>query len=135
MRPIAKASIVSTGVNYAHRIHVGRHELVADEPPALGGQGTGPAPFDLYLASLSACTAITLRMYAERKGWDLGEFCVELKLTADDDNRMHIHRRLHSDQPLTDAQWNRLLDIVANTPVTRAMREGAMITSERGDQE
>ena len=74
MRPIAKASIVSTGVDYAHRIRAGHHELVADEPAALGGQGTGPAPFDLYLASLSACTAITLRMYAERKGWSLRKF-------------------------------------------------------------
>jgi putative redox protein len=131
MRPVAKASIVSTGVNYAHRIHAGRHELTTDEPPALGGQGTGPAPFDLYLASLSACTAITLRMYAERKGWNLGEFRAELKLSADDDGKMHIHRRLHSDQPLTEAQWERLLEVVANTPVTKAMREGAVITSER----
>lgn len=133
MRPIAKASIVSTGVDYAHRIRAGHHELVADEPAALGGQGTGPAPFDLYLASLSACTAITLRMYAQRKGWDLGEFRAELKLSADDDGKMHIHRRLHSDQPLSDEQWQRLLEIVANTPVTKVMREGAVITSERAD--
>ena len=64
MRPIAKASIVSTGVDYAHRIRAGHHELVADEPAALGGQGTGPAPFDLYLASLSACTTPTAETVA-----------------------------------------------------------------------
>jgi putative redox protein len=60
-----KASIVSTATAYAHRISVGRHELVADEPPALGGQDAGLAPFDRYLASLAACTAITLRITAQ----------------------------------------------------------------------
>ena len=132
MKQIASAAIVSAGANYRHDIHVGGFDLVADESRALGGQGAGPAPYDYYVASLSACTAITLRMYAERKGWNLGEFRAELSLARDDDGKVHIHRILHSDQPLTDEQWNRLLEIVANTPVTKTMREGAVITSERG---
>ena len=132
MKHVASAVVVSTGTNYAHKIRAGHFDLVADESKELGGQGRGPAPYDYYLASLSACTAITLRMYAERKGWDLGEFRAELTLTRDDDGKIHVHRVLHSDQPLTDAQWERLLEIVANTPVTRTMREGADITSERG---
>lgn len=131
MKKISSASIVSTGTDYRHDIHVGRFDLVADEHKALGGQGAGPAPFDYYLASLSACTAITLRMYAQRKGWDLGEFRAELVLSFDDEGKVHVHRTLHSDQPLSDAQWERLLEIVAKTPVTKAMREGAVITSER----
>ncbi|HZG33310.1 MAG TPA: OsmC family peroxiredoxin, partial [Sphingopyxis sp.] len=49
---------------YRTDIDVGGHRLVADEPPALGGGAVGPAPYDLLLASLGACTAITLRMYA-----------------------------------------------------------------------
>jgi putative redox protein len=126
------ASIVSTGTNYAHRIHAGHFDLVTDEPRALGGQGSAPAPFDYYLAALAACTAITLRMYAERKGWNLGEFRAELELSMDSEGKPHIHRVLHSDQPLSDAQWQRLLEIVANTPVTKAMRDGAVITSARG---
>lgn len=132
MTHVSTATIVSTDVHYAHRIHAGRHDLVADEPRALGGQGQGPAPFDLYLASLAACTAITLRMYAEKKGWDLGEFRAELSLTRDEDGRMHVHRVLHASGAISDAQWQRLLEIVANTPVTKAMREGATISSERG---
>ncbi|WP_210238101.1 OsmC family protein, partial [Mesorhizobium sp. M8A.F.Ca.ET.207.01.1.1] len=64
--------IVSTADNYLHHISNGHFDVDADEPAALGGQGKGFAPFDLYLASLAACTAITLRMYAQRKGWDLG---------------------------------------------------------------
>ena len=126
------ASIVSTGTNYLHRIRAGHFDLVTDESKALGGQGQGPAPYDYYLASLAACTAITLRMYAEKKGWNLGEFRAELSLTRDDEGKAHIHRVLHSDQPLDDAQWQRLLEIVEKTPVTKTMREGAQITSERG---
>ena len=132
MKKVNLATVVSTDANYLHHIHVGHYDLDTDEPRALGGQGAAPAPFDYYLASLSACTAITLRMYAQRKGWNLGQFRAELALGFDEDGKPHVHRTLHSDQPLTDEQWTRLLEIVANTPVTRAMREGAVITSERG---
>ena len=126
------ATVVSTDTHYLHDIRVGRFELQADEPLALGGGDRAPAPFDYYLASLSACTAITLRMYAERKGWDLGELRVELALSFDDEGRPRIHRTLYANGGLDDAQWARLLEIVANTPVTKAMREGATITSTRG---
>ena len=127
-----RASVVSTGTNYLHRIRAGHFEVASDEPKALGGQGAAPAPFDYFLAALASCTAITLRMYAEKKGWNLGEFRAELELTRDDDGKVQIHRVLHSDQALSNEQWQRLLEIVEKTPVTRAMREGAQITSERG---
>lgn len=131
MKPQFHASIVSTGENYLHRMRAGHFDLSTDEPKALGGQGAAPAPFDYYLAALAACTAITLRMYAEKKGWNLGQFRAELELTRDDEGKVSIRRVLHSDQPLSEAQWQRLLEIVEKTPVTRAMREGAQITSER----
>lgn len=124
--------VQSTGTDYAHRISTRHHALVADEPAALGGQDQGMAPFDLYLASLAACTAITLRMYAQKKGWDLGEFSAELSSERDADGRLHVHRKLHASAALSDAQWERLLDVVARTPVTLVMREGATITSARG---
>ena len=133
MKTIARARITSTDAHYLHNIHAGRHDLQTDEPVALGGKGLGPAPFDLYLASLSACTAITLRMYAERKGWDLGEFRAELQAEMDDDGHLHVNRILHASGPLDDAQWQRLLEVAAKTPVTKVMREGATITSERGN--
>ncbi|MGE8239970.1 MAG: OsmC family protein, partial [Stenotrophomonas indicatrix] len=76
---MAYARIVSTADNYLHHISNGHFDVAADEPASLGGQGKGFAPFDLYLASLAACTAITLRMYAQRKGWELGEFHAELR--------------------------------------------------------
>ncbi len=128
---MAQAHVVSTGTNYVHRISSGRHAVLADEPAALGGTDAGMAPFDLYLASLAACTAITLRMYAERKGWDLGEFSADLSTRRDESGRLHVRRRLHATGPLGDEQWRRLLEVVAKTPVTLVMREGATITSER----
>ena len=67
---------------YRTEIDVGGHALIADEPPALGGGGVGPAPYDLLLASLGACTAITLRMYADRKGWPLESVEVGLRLSG-----------------------------------------------------
>ena len=130
-KPQFHASVVSTGTNYQHRIRAGHFDLTTDEPKALGGQGAAPAPFDYYLAALAACTAITLRMYAEKKGWNLGEFRAELSLVRDDDGTAQIRRVLHSDQPLSDEQWRRLLEIVEKTPVTKVMRDGAQITSER----
>ena len=132
MNPQFHASVISTDTNYLHRLRTGHFDLSTDEPKALGGQGAAPAPFDYYLAALAACTAITLRMYAEKKGWNLGEFRADLNLTRDEDGKVSVHRVLHSDQPLSDEQWQRLLEIVEKTPVTRAMREGARITSERG---
>jgi putative redox protein len=133
MSKVSSASIVSTDSHYLHHIEAGHFKLDTDEPVKFGGKGTGPAPFDYYLASLAACTAITLRMYAERKGWELGEFRAELQLDRDDDGRLHVMRTLHASGPLTDEQWDRLLEIVANTPVTKAMREGVDIASRRGD--
>ena len=133
MSKVSSASIVSTDSNYLHHIEAGHYRLDTDEPLKLGGKGAGPAPFDYYLASLAACTAITLRMYAERKGWDLGEFRAELQLERDDDGKLHVMRTLHASGVLSDEQWNRLLEIVANTPVTKAMREGVEISSRRGD--
>lgn len=112
---------------------MGSHVLTADEPAALGGGDQGPAPFDLYLASLAACTAITLRMYADKKGWALGELRADLTLRRDGEGRPQIHRRLWTSAPLEEAQWQRLLEIVANTPVTKAMRDGATITTTRGE--
>jgi putative redox protein len=129
---IAEATAATGTDRYHVDIQADRHRLAADEPADHGGADTGPPPFGLLLSGLGACTAITLRMYAERKGWNLGEFRAELALSFDDAGKVHVHRTLHSDQSLTDEQWTRLLEIVANTPVTKAMREGAVITSERG---
>ncbi|WP_082190097.1 OsmC family protein [Frateuria defendens] len=130
-RAIAHASVHSTAVHYRHDIATGRHALVADEPAAAGGQDAGPAPYDYVLAGLGACTAITLRMYAEKKGWELGELQVELALSKDREGNTYIARELSSTAALGEEQWSRLLEIAARTPVTLTLQQGAAITTTR----
>lgn len=130
-RTIAHASVHSTGVHYRHDIATGRHALVADEPHAGGGQDAGPAPYDYVLAGLGACTAITLRMYAEKKGWELGELQVELALSKDREGNTYIARELSSTAALGEEQWSRLLEIAGKTPVTLTLQQGAAITTTR----
>jgi putative redox protein len=73
----ARASIGTT--NYAVSITAGHHQLNADESVKLGGKDTGPAPYELLCSALGACTAITLRMYAERKAWPLRGVHVDVR--------------------------------------------------------
>lgn len=132
MKPIANAHVRSDGPNYRHEIQAGRHALLADEPTEHGGLDAGPAPYELFLSGLGACTAITLRMYAEKKGWDLGELKVELTLLKDRDGNTQIERSLHSDAPLSDEQWDKLLAVAEKTPVTLTVKQGAPISTRRG---
>ncbi len=122
----ARASIGTT--NYEVALVAGRHQLVADEGPALGGQDAGPAPFEYLLSGLGACTAITLRMYAERKSWPLEGVDVDLHY-AKTDAGAHIDRVLTLRGGLDDEQRARLADIAERTPVTLAIKGGVPITT------
>lgn len=135
MKAISTAQVQSDGPHYRHRIRTGEHNLIADEPTAAGGQDAGPAPYDYLLAGLGACTAITLRMYAEKKGWELGELQVELTLLKNREGDTRIERVLHGGAALSDEQWQRLLEVAAKTPVTRTLQEGATISTRRGGGE
>ena len=126
---MAHATATIGAPRYKVAITTGAHALTADEGPALGGQDAGPAPYDLLLAGLGACTAITLKMYAERKGWDLGTLSVDLKLRKEAD-RTHIHRTLHIEGALDAEQRARLADIAERTPVTLTLKAGADILTE-----
>jgi putative redox protein len=111
---------------YRTEIEINGHRITADEPPANGGQNAGPAPFDLLLAGLGACTAITLRMYADRKEWPLDRLDVGLKLRRDAEGALSIDRTLKS-VGLDDAQQARLAEIAEKTPVTLAIKNGMPI--------
>ena len=114
---------------YRTEIEVGGRALVADEPPALGGQGAGFAPYDLLLASLGACTAITLRMYADRKGWPLESLEVGLRLHGQEERRI---ARTLTIAGLDDEQKARLADIAERTPVTLTLKNGLPIDTRLG---
>lgn len=113
-------------VAYAVTLSAGRHTLTADEPPALGGRNAGPAPYELLLASLGACTAITLRMYAERKQWPLQSLRVELHYRKEGE-RGRIDRALTIDGDLAPEQRARMAEIAERTPVTLTLKAGVDI--------
>jgi putative redox protein len=101
--------------------------LTSDEPIERGGNDSGSSPYELLLASLGACTSITLRMYAGRKGWELGKITVGLRYSAADGETGHVDRRLSFSKPLSAEQCQRLLEIAAKTPVTLTLMAGVTI--------
>ncbi len=117
---------------FAQQVFAGRHRLRADEPIAAGGDDSGPSPYALLLAGLGACTAMTLRMYAEQKKWPLERVAVDLKhakIHATDcaecetrEGRIdRIEREISLEGALDEAQRARLLEIANKCPVHRTL--------------
>jgi len=105
----------------------------ADEPLALLGKNTGPAPTELVLMALGACTAITVRMYATRKQWTIDRIAVRLRwdpAEAGGADFKAITRMIEIDGPLDAAQRARLLEIANKCPVHRVLSGGVAIRSE-----
>jgi len=125
---LASVHMTSAPERYAQHIRAGHHTLVADEPASLGGADAGPAPYALVLSGLGACTAITLRMYAERKGWELGEIAIDLAMVRDGDAEK-IERTIRIAGAITDEQRARLAEIAEKTPVTKTLKRGTMIAT------
>jgi putative redox protein len=126
---IARAQGATGATDYQVAIHAGRHQLNADEPPARGGTDSGPSPYELVLSGLVACTAITLRMYAQRKAWKLASVRVETLFVKRGD-ASHIDRRLWLDGDLSADQRAGLMDIAERTPVTLTLKNGLEIRTE-----
>jgi putative redox protein len=122
-----KASIGT--VAYAVSIAAREHRLSADEPTQRGGRDSGPAPYELLLASLGACTAITLRMYAERKQLPVQAIHVELHYRKGEE-RGRVERALRIEGDLTAEQRSRMAEIAERTPVTLTLKAGVDIHTE-----
>jgi putative redox protein len=100
--------------------------ILIDEPASVGGLGSGPNPYDLMSAALGACTAMTLRLYAERKGWPLTHVEVGVRHhRASLDARDLFERRIRVDGALDAAQRAQLLAIAERCPVHRTLDRGA----------
>jgi putative redox protein len=100
-----------------------RHTFVVDEPQALGGTDTAPAPFDLLAASLAGCIVITIRMYARRKGWQLDDVGVEV--TLDRESRPQCCAfTVRLPDGLTEEQYVRLEHVAQKCPVHRTLKHG-----------
>jgi putative redox protein len=125
----AVGSTGSTVPAYQIDVRVGEHQLVADEPAGSGGGDAGPSPFGLLVSALVACTATTLRMYAERHGWELSTIDVDVRYDVDDARRGTIERTITVPADLGGERLDGLVRIAERTPVTLAIRAGTAITT------
>jgi putative redox protein len=111
-------------------VAIRNHRLTADEPPAHGGEDSGPSPQELLAASLASCTAITMEMYAERKGWDIGEVVVDVDYeAAQRGSPTRFVMNVQLPQAMPEEQRDRLMQIAAKCPVHRAL-EGEVMFEE-----
>lgn len=99
------------------------HTWSADEPTELEGTNLGPTPKELLLSSLSSCIAITLRMYAKRKEWDLGEISINLEMIEEEAQTVIFKSIDFSNKTLDQKQIQRLLDISNRCPVVKMLRQ------------
>jgi putative redox protein len=112
--------IASAGGPFAQNIQVRHHTVVADEAADVGGEDRGPNPTEMLLGALGACVAMTLKMYAGRTGWDLGDLQIDLS-GRDENGAFIVERALHFGAPLTDEQRTRLTEIAGRCPVSRRL--------------
>lgn len=122
----AKASIGT--IDYATSIATGHHTLTADEGPELGGKDAGPAPFDLLVSALGACTVITLRMYAARKQWPVTSVHADIHFLRQD-KLESIDRTLRI-EGADDEQKKRMAEIAEKTPVTLTLKRSLEIRTK-----
>ncbi len=136
-----QAVVTRTEASFTTGVQVGPHHLIADEPASVGGSELGPTPYDLVAAGLGACTGMTLRMYADRKGWPLEEVQVRLHhqkvYTHDCENCQdpqqkidQIERIITLSGPLDEPQRQRLAEIADKCPVHKTLEGGARVVTK-----
>lgn len=121
MAVIANAKVETLKQPWSGQVTSGKHQLITDKPESFGGQDQGLAPYDLLCASLISCTMITLRMYAQHKGIDLGDFVVEADFKANKEGEEWIERHLSFKNELNDELKQKILAICSKTPVTKTL--------------
>jgi putative redox protein len=129
--PPADVDAVETGRGkFQLRVRTGKHQLFADEPDSFGGLDSGPSPFQLLAAALASCMTMTVRLYADRKGWVLKRIRTGVGHRREPDQapRDRFDVRLTFDGELDAEQRERLVEIAGKCPVHRALTEGARFT-------
>lgn len=140
-----KVAVVSERDPYVVEIRTSKHHWVADEPSDHGGSDEGPTPYELLLSAVGACTAITARMYAQRKGWPLESIRVELehsRVRAEDCTDCQTERgyvsqialQVSVEGNLDSFQQQRIFEIAGKCPVKRTLEGEIRIRSELLDK-
>ena len=129
MAIIANAKVKTREEHWLGEVTSGKHQLMTDKPESFGGQDLGLAPYDFVCSGLISCTMITLRMYAQHKGLDLGEFVVEADFNVNKEGKEWIQRRLYFVNPLSDELKQKVLDICQKTPVTKTLLRSVEINT------
>ena len=115
-----QARIATAKGKFEQTIEIGPHRLVGDEPVEAGGGDAGPSPHEFLLAALGTCTSMTVKMYADRKGWPLR--AVEVRLTQEKQDGVHVmHRTMQLDGDLDAEQRARLIEIAQKCPVHKTL--------------
>jgi putative redox protein len=123
------ATVRTKSGKFQQDIEIDKHRLIADEPVESGGEDGGPQPHDFLLAALGACTSMTVKMYADRKGWPLRR--VEVKLSQGKEGEVHVIRRhISLDGDLDAEQRTRLLEIANKCPVHKTLSGEIRIDSD-----
>ena len=115
---------------YAHSLTADHHTLICDEPPTVGGTDTGPRPTQLLALSLAACTAVTIEMYAERKGWDVGDVAIDVDYDIDPGGTSRFDVLVEIPGEVTDEQVEKLKTIAGRCPVHRVLTGSVQISDE-----
>jgi putative redox protein len=129
MAIIANAKVKTYPELWSGEVLSGKHQLITDKPESFGGQDKGLAPYDFVCSGLISCTMITLRMYAQHKGFDLGEFTVEADFNANKEGKEWIERRLSFANALSEELHQKVLDICQKTPVTKTLLRSVEINT------
>lgn len=129
MAIIAKASVHTRPEHWLGEVTSGQHTLLTDKPQSFGGQDQGLAPYDFICSGLISCTMITLRMYAQHKDIDLGEFRVEADFNANKEGKEWIERRVSFTNTLSEELQKKVLDICSKTPVTKTLLRSLEIST------
>ena len=118
------------------RIETGEHSFLMDEPVAFGGLSSGPSPFDMLGAALGACTLMTMKLYAERKGWAVDGLSVRVAhRKSSPEARDQFERVIHFGEGVTDEQRAKLLSIAERCPVHLLLERGADVSTNTSQAE
>jgi|SRR5579862_4450656 len=116
---------------YRTTMNAGAHEIIADEPAAVNGGDLGPTPEELLCSALVACTSITLRLYADRKGWKLDSVFVRVSFKENAErNGAFMLREIEVSGDLTKDQRDRLIDVANHCPIHRALTNPVTIETK-----